>query len=139
MLRPLQRLLPLGALALLLAGCAGGVDRLTGETPLERYSSYAGTPVDRFTAFNVTGWTALSDSQLVLWTGVNEAWLVTVWNGCRDLQFANRIRVAHTGSSITRFDQIIVGRDRCPISEIRPVDVRQMRADRAAAAQEQRP
>lgn len=138
MLRSMHRASWGVAVALLLSGCASGIDRMNGETPLERYSNYAGTPVERFTAFDINGWTALSRNRLVLWTGVNEAWLVTVWDSCRDLEFADRIRVSRTGSSVTRFDKIIVGGDRCPISEIRPVDVRQMRADRAAAAGEER-
>ena len=127
-----------GVVALLLGGCASGVDRLAGDTPLERYTNYAGTPVDRITAFDINGWTALSRNRLVLWTGVNDAWLVTVWDSCRDLEFADRIRVARTGASISRLDQIIVGGERCPISEIRPIDVRQMKLDRAAAAEAER-
>ncbi len=119
--------------ALALAGCATGLDRLTGDTPLERYASYAGEPVDRFTAFNVTGWTALSRNKLVVWTGVGDAHLLTVWDTCRDLEFADRIRITQTGSSISRFDKVIVRGERCPITEIRPIDVKQMRADREAA------
>lgn len=119
--------------ALLLCGCATGIDRMAGDTPLERYTSYAGEPVERFTAFNVTGWTALSRNKLVVWTGVSDAYLLTVWDTCRDLQFVERIRVTQTGSSISRFDKVIVRGDRCPITEIRPVDVAQMRADREAA------
>lgn len=124
----------LAVAALLLAGCATGVSRLSSETPLERYSAYAGEPVNSFTAFDINGWTALSDSKIVVWTGVNEAWLLTVWSGCQELSFADRIRIKSTGSSVMRGDTVIVGRDRCPISEIRPIDVKQMRADREAAA-----
>lgn len=122
----------LAVAALLVTGCAAGVGRLSADSPRERYRNYAGTPVERITAFDVNGWTALSRNELVLWTGVNEAWLVTVWDSCRDLEYAQRIRVERTGASITRLDRIGVGRDRCPISEIRPIDVRQMRADRSA-------
>lgn len=121
--------------ALALAGCATGVSRLSSETPLERYTNYAGEPVNSFTAFSVSGWTALSDTKLVVWTGVNEAWLLTVWSGCREMSFAERIRIKSTGSSIMRGDSVIVRGDRCPISEIRPIDVKQMKADRAAASQ----
>jgi hypothetical protein len=91
-------------------------------------------PVNSFTAFDINGWTALSDTKLVVWTGVNEAWLLTVWNGCQELSFVDRIRIKSTGSAVMRGDTVIVRRDRCPISEIRPIDVRQMRADREAAA-----
>lgn len=118
--------------ALALAGCTAGVSRLSSETPLERYTNYAGEPVSSFTAFNVTGWTALSDTKLVVWTGVNEAWLLTVWSGCQDLSFAERIRIKSTGSSIMRGDTVLVRRERCPIAEIRPIDMKRLKADRAA-------
>jgi Family of unknown function (DUF6491) len=118
--------------ALMLGACASSLPKVSEETAVQRYQSYAGAPVDRFTAFRVTGWTALTRDKLVLWTGVNEAWLLTVWNNCQDLQFAEGIRLKRTGASVTRSDMVIVGRDRCPISEIRPIDVKQMKADRAA-------
>jgi Family of unknown function (DUF6491) len=117
---------------LTLAACASSLPRVSEESATERYQNYAGQPVDRFTAFNITGWTALSRDKLVIWTGVNEAWLLTVWNNCQDLQFAERIRLKRTGASVSRSDMVLVGRDRCPISEIRPIDVRQMKADRTA-------
>lgn len=134
--RMTSRVLATLGCALVLAGCAAGIDRMAGDTPLERYTSYAGEPVERFTAFNVTGWTALSRNKLVVWTGVSDAYLLTVWDTCRDLQFVERIRVTQTGSSISRLDKVIVRGDRCPITEIRPVDVKQMRADREAARAE---
>ncbi len=117
---------------LTLAACASSLPRVSEESATERYQNDAGQPVDRFTAFNITGWTALSRDKLVIWTGVNEAWLLTVWTNCQDLQFAERIRLKRTGASVTRSDMVLVGRDQCPISEIRPIDVRQMKADRAA-------
>ena len=117
---------------LTLGACASSLPRVSEESAIQRYQNYAGQPVDRFTAFNITGWTALSREKLVIWTGANEAWLLTVWNNCQDLEFAERIRLPRTGSSVSRSDVVLVGRDRCPISEIRPIDVRQMKADRAA-------
>lgn len=124
---------------LTLGACASSLPRVSEESALQRYQSHAGPPIERFTAFRFTGWTALSRDKLVVWTGVNEAWLLTVWNSCQDLQFAERIRLKRTGSSVTRSDMVIVGRDRCPISEIRQVDVRQMKADRAAEREQASP
>ena len=73
------------------------------------------------------------------WTGVNEAYLVTVWDTCRDLQFTQQIRVVSgIDNQISRFDKVMVGRDTCPIKEIRPIDVRQMKADMSAARAEQK-
>ena len=120
------------AAAVTLTACASGAPKQGDASAAQRYSNYAGTPVDRFTAFRISGWTALSRDKLVVWTGVNEAWMLTVWDSCQDLQFAEGIRLKRTGASVTRSDMVIVGRDRCPITEIRPIDVKQMQADRAA-------
>ena len=120
------------ALAILLgAGCAGG-PRRNADDQAAAYLDYAGKPVSSFTAFRLQSWQPLSRNQLILWTGVNGAYLVTVWDSCPDLQFADSIHVSSTGNQITTFDHVNVGRDRCPISQIRPIDIRQMKADRAA-------
>jgi hypothetical protein len=130
----MKRTFALALLAIpLLAACATGVARLKGDAAEQRYSDYAGAPVERFTAFDINGWTPVSRDTLVIWNGLNEAWLLKVWDQCRDLQFADHIAVTSTTHTVSRFEQVRVGRDRCPISEIRPVDVKRMRADRAAA------
>ena len=49
------------------------------------------------------------------------------------LNFANVIGVTSTTNTISKFDKVRVGNDVCPISEIRPIDVKQMKADRRAA------
>ncbi|MDH4260216.1 MAG: DUF6491 family protein [Gammaproteobacteria bacterium] len=113
------------------AACAGGLRRNADDDAVA-YLDYAGEPVRGFTSFRLQSWQPLSRDRLVLWTGVNEAYLVTVWRSCPDLQFAHSIHVSSTGSQITTFDHVNVGRDRCQISEIRPIDVRRMKADRAA-------
>ncbi|MSQ92217.1 MAG: hypothetical protein EXR87_04690 [Gammaproteobacteria bacterium] len=117
--------------ALLAAGCASGPRRNMDEESVS-YLDYAGEPIRGFTSFRLQSWRPLSRNRLVLWAGVNEAYLVTIWDGCPDLQFANAIKVNATGNQITTFDRVEVGRDRCPISEIRPINIRQMKADRAA-------
>lgn len=127
----MKHLFTIALAALVAAGCAGGLRRNSDDQAIA-YLDYAGDPVRGFTSFRLQSWQPLSRTRLVLWNGVNEAYLVTVWDGCTDLQFAQSIHVSSTGSQITTFDHVNVGRDRCPISEIRPVDVRQMKADRAA-------
>jgi hypothetical protein len=121
------------AAALSLSACATGVSKKEDAVQF-RYQDYAGEPVDTIASMaRVTGWNSVSRDQLVIWTGVNEAWLIKVWDTCRDLSFANSIAVSRSGSRITKFDKVLVGDERCQISEIRPVDVKQMKADRAAA------
>ena len=116
-----------------LAGCASGLARKDDGAQFN-YVDYAGEPVDAVGSMGrVTGWSSISRTQLVIWTGVNEAWLLKVWDTCDDLTFANSIAVSRSGARITKFDKVLVGDDRCQITEIRPVNVKQMKADRAAA------
>jgi valine dehydrogenase (NAD+) len=46
---------------------------------------------------NYDGWSAVSKDQLVVWSGVNKAYLLTVTGYCPDLEFASRIAVTSTG------------------------------------------
>lgn len=131
--RSLRQVAPVLLAALALAGCASGLTR-KDDGAQSNYLDYAGEPVDAVPSMGrVTGWSSISRTQLVIWTGVNEAWLLKVWDTCDDLTFANSIAVSRSGSRITKFDTVLVGDDRCQITEIRPVDVKQMKADRKAA------
>ncbi len=121
------------ALSVTLAACSGGLRRDGAEMEL-KYTDYAGEPVEKIlTMRGVDSWTPVSRNQLVIWTGINEAWLLTIWDNCPDLMFAQGVRVTQTGRSISRFDKVMVGRDSCPIRQIQPVDIKQMRSDRKAA------
>ena len=61
---------------------------------------------------------------------MNKAYLLTVTGYCPDLQFAQAIAVTSTGNTVDRFEKVLVGRDRCFINEIRPLDTKQMKEDR---------
>jgi hypothetical protein len=100
---------------------------------LARYEPYLGEPVDRFTAWRYDSFEPISRTQLVLRTGANHAYLLTVDGTCTELPFANTIGVTTTGRQVTKFDSVLVGGDRCLIKQIQPIDVRQMRADQRAA------
>jgi hypothetical protein len=108
--------------AAMLAACATG--------PKLDYTDYAGEPVKSFYMSNFDGWNSVSKNQLVVWASMNKAYLLTVTGYCPDLQFAQTIAVTSTGNTVDRFEKVIVGRDRCFIDEIRPLDTKQMKADR---------
>ncbi len=105
------------------------------ESAADRYHKYALAPVESFTAFSFDSWTSLSRNEVVIWPHFDEAYLVKVWDNCLDLPFAQHIGISRTGFSVTKFDKLVVGHDRCPISEIRPIDIKKMKADQRAAAQ----
>jgi hypothetical protein len=118
------------AMLMLLAGCSGIPKREDDRETLQRFMQYADLPVDRFTKLGgITGWRPLGRDHLVVWTNINDAYLLTVSRPCDDLRFANTIGVTSTGSSITTFDKVLAGNDRCPIVEIRPVDYKRMKQD----------
>lgn len=106
----------------LLAGCATG--------PKLNYAEYAGEPVKSFYLGNFDGWNAISRDQLVVWSGFNKAYLLRLAGYCPDLQFAHAIAITSTGNTVDKFEKVIVGRDRCLINEIRPLDTKQMKEDR---------
>jgi hypothetical protein len=117
--------------AVLTAACTGIPRQERDHEQLERYLQYAGPPLDRITYLGrYDGWQALGRYQLVLWTNINDAYLITVRPPCEDLQFADHIGVTKTASTIdARFDSVIVRHWKCQIAEIRPIDYRRMKND----------
>jgi hypothetical protein len=125
--------------ALTTVACSGIPRRDRDVSELDRYLQYAGPPVDRITYLgHYDNWQSVGPYQIVLWTGINDAYLITVQSPCENLRFAQRIGVTRTGSTIySRFDSVLVKHWRCPISEIRPINYLKMRQDmREQRAQE---
>lgn len=117
-----------------LTACSGIPRRESDAQLLARYTSYAGEPVTEFRTYSAfDSWSPVDDHHVLVQTNVNEAYLIKVFGPCTNLPFATRLAVTsrfpNTVSS--GFDSIRVGRDTCRISEIRPVNYRQMRADLA--------
>jgi hypothetical protein len=117
-----------------LLGCAseGGIARHRSDPGLE-YAPYAGAPIDSFITFGLHGWEVAGRDKLVIWNGVNEAYLVTLGGICSELQWVQRVAVTSTTHRVSKFERVHVGRDSCPIDEIRPLDIKRLKADRAKA------
>ena len=128
----MKTLLALALVAAMASGCASGLSRSSGDQVLERYEPYIGEPIRGFTAFRMQSWQPVSRTQLILWTGINDAYLLTVSNNCPELMFTDSVRVTSTASNISTLDQVLVRGDRCLIQKIQPIDVRTMKADRQA-------
>lgn len=113
------------------AGCSGIPRRDRDKEQLDRYLQYAGAPIDQITYLGHSdGWYAVSPTQLVFWTNINDAYLITVRSPCENLQFSQRIAVTQTVNTISaRFDAVLVRGWRCQISEIRPIDYLRMKRD----------
>jgi Family of unknown function (DUF6491) len=121
-------LLFLVALAVLSA-CSSVPRRERDRQALAQYMDYAGAPVDSFTYFGrFSGFQTLGRYQLVVFTGVNDAYLLTVAPPCMDLEFATGVGFTSTAHTVYRgFDSVRFNRERCMITEIRPINYREMK------------
>ena len=117
--------------AALLASCSGIPLKQREAAERDRFEAYAGKPVDHFTWFtHYEGWEPISKNQLVVWTDINQAYLVTVFQPCTDLMFARRIGLSSTADTLyAHFDSVRAEGWRCIIDTIQPVDYRRMEQD----------
>ena len=118
------------------AGAGTAAPATAQERALARYSAYAGRPVKSFTWLGrFDSWEPLGKDHLLVYTRPNEAYLLKVSGPC-DVRFATG-PIGLTSTNYTVYaglDSITVnsgpgGRWQCPIDEIRPLDVRGMKAD----------
>ena len=130
----MKTLLALALTAVVASGCASGLSRTRGDQVLARYEPYIGEPIHSFTAFRQQSWQPISRNQLILWTNMSNAYLLTISNNCPDLMFSNSVSVSSTASSISTLDHVNVRGDRCLIQKIQPIDMRAYRRDREANA-----
>jgi hypothetical protein len=120
----------------LLAACSNNPRREESNEVLSRYSPYVGEPVSQFNMYTrFDSWTEVDRQHVLIHTNVNETYLLAVDPTCTELPFATTIaltsRFPNTVSS--GFDSVRVGREKCRITEIRPVNYKQMKADLAEA------
>jgi len=120
--------------AALAAACSHIPKEERDRQDLERYMHYAGTPVESFTYLgSYTGWRPLGRDRAVFWTGINDAYMITVAQPCDSLEFAGRIGLTSTGGTVhAKFDHMRVDGQSCQIDEIRPVDYLALKRDQRA-------
>ncbi len=117
--------------AALLAACSGIPLKERDAAERARFEAYAGKPIDHFTWLtHYEGWEPISNDQLVVWTDINRAYLITVFHPCTDLMFARRIGLTSTANSVyAHFDFVHAEGWRCMIKTIQPVDYLRMQRD----------
>jgi hypothetical protein len=128
----MKNMLALALIAVVASGCASGLSRSRGDQVLARYEPYIGEEIRGFTAFRQQSWQPVSRNQLILWTSINDAYLLTISNNCPNLMFSNAISVSSTVSEISTLEHVTVRGDRCSIQKIQPIDMRAYRRDRNA-------
>lgn len=116
---------------LLLAGCATG--RLSDTQRLALYQQHAGAPVNQIRYLDPMGWDRIDDQHVVLQMRPNESWLLRLSGPC--LQWSGGSPFiglsSFGGMTLSRFDKVIaLGSQQlsCLIQEIRPLDVKALKA-----------
>lgn len=98
---------------------------------LAEYQQFAGAPVEDMPFRRLQKYESLGNEALVVWTGVNKAWLIKVLPPCTDLPWAKAVGLSSTNHRVSaKFDHVVAGKDHCNIASIQPVDEKAMRAAR---------
>lgn len=130
----MKKLLLSAVAVALLAGCAS--TRMPEADRLALYQAHAGEPVKQIRYYSAMGWDRIDDEHVVLDMRPNESWLLTVSGPCLDWGGASPIlRLSSTGPYVmAKFDRILTQGSpvSCRIEEIRPIDVKGLRAARDA-------
>ena len=118
----------------LLASCSSIPLSQRDAAERARFEAYAGKPVDHFTWLtHYEGWEPISPNQLVVWTDINQAYLITVFHPCTDLMFARGIGLTSTADTVyAHFDHVRAEGWTCIIDTIQPVDYLRMEHDMRA-------
>ena len=123
----------LASVLCLVAAAASADTREREKEELARYLRYAAEPVDQFPMFELSQWQVLGPTQLVVWSTINDAYLIRVDKACNNLEWTHGLSVTQEmRMKVTKqFDFVVFRDQRCKIEEIRPVDYRRMVKDGA--------
>jgi len=117
------------ALALLALPSAQADTTEQREQRLEQVMANTGAPVGSVVYRGTYSWEALGDHSLLLWETPQRAYYVDVQPTCNDFPWAMNIVVDFRNMTLdSKFDNIVVEGRRCRIYEIRPVDVKGLKA-----------
>jgi hypothetical protein len=105
---------------------------------LARYQKYAQAPVERFPMVSLWQWQVVGKHDVVVWTGVGTAYLITVEKSCNNLDWARGIGITQNTSMHVdaKFDSIVFDHQNCRITQIRPLDYKALQHDEKAAGSE---
>jgi hypothetical protein len=122
-------------IAALLAACSSVPYAQRIQQRQSAYNAAAGAPVRSFRFMTrIWSWEPLSDTQLVVYTVPNTAYLLDVWN-CPNLTWTQTIGLTSTFREVSvNFDRVLAGRPYgpCTITNIRPIDLSKLKIERQA-------
>lgn len=119
--------LTLAALALLCVTACGTTavpKRPSSAEQVAQFRQFAGPPINGFTYLqHYYAWTPLGNLQLVIWTDINDAYLITVLPPCVGLDFTSGVDITNTAHTVTRgVDAVTFDHQYCLIKQIRYVN-----------------
>lgn len=131
----MRRYLAIAFIALFAAPLAHADTAAYMAQQLARYEKYAGAPVDEFPLIDLWQWQVVGKQNLVVWSTINKAYLLTVDKPCPRLEWTRAIGLTqNTNMHVTRrFDSVHFEHRSCRIVQIRPIDYTALRADEQAA------
>ena len=116
--------------ALGLAACA--TNRISDTDRLAIYDAHSGAPVKQIRYYNAMGWDRIDNQHVLLNMRPSETWLLKVSGPCLDWGSSSPVlRLSSSGAYVmAKFDRILTEGSpvSCRIEEIRPVDVKAVRA-----------
>jgi Family of unknown function (DUF6491) len=122
----LARLTAIIPVAMLLAGCVAPAPSKQEVATEATYLKYSGPLIDSFSYLGPRshdGFEILGNKQVVIWTTLNDAYLIQVREPCYNLHLANRVAVTSTARTVNRnFDYVLADHLRCRIDTIRHID-----------------
>lgn len=100
----------------------------------QNYADYAGEPVQTINYSKLYNWQRTGDKSIAVWTKPSSAYLLTLKNNCDALGGRVQIQIGGVdgiGGKLTAgSDDVVVGASRCRITQIQPIDLQKMKADR---------
>lgn len=113
-----------------LAACA--TNRMSDTDRLAIYDAHSGAPVKQIRYYNAMGWDRIDGEHVILNMRPNETWLLKLSGSCLDWGGGspNLALSSQSGWVMVKFDKVSVQGSpvTCRIDEIRPVDVKAVRA-----------
>lgn len=102
----------------------------------QSYADYAGAPIQQVSYSKLYNWQRTGDKTVAVWTKPSTAYLLTLKSNCNALAGQVKIDIGGVdgigGKLQAGADDVVVGGMHCRITQIQPIDLKKMKADRKA-------
>lgn len=130
----MRRIVLFALAACALSGCAS--TRISDVDRLALYQQHAGAPVNQVRYHDPMSWDRIDDQHVVLQMRPKESWLLRLSGPCLTWSTGSPFLgiSTFTGTTLSKYDKVIAPGSQlsCQIQEIRPIDVKALRAGEQA-------